>query len=63
MAKTTRTTSVSPDLPGCLTFGNNIDDAKENAKEALSAYLESIDSRKLKVPAASELTRQQRVPD
>ena len=45
-----------PDLPGCLTFGNTIDDARENAKEALSAYLESIDSRKLKVPAASELT-------
>ena len=45
-----------PDLPGCLTFGDTIDDAKENAKEALSAYLESIDSRKLKVPAASELT-------
>ena len=22
-----------PDLPGCLTFGNTIDDAKENAKE------------------------------
>ena len=37
------------DLPGCLTFGNTIDEAKENAKEALSAYLESIDSRKLKV--------------
>ena len=45
-----------PDLPGCLTFGDTIDDAKENAKEALSAYLESIDSRKLKVPASSELT-------
>ena len=37
-----------PDLPGCLTFGDTIDDAKANAKEALSAYLESIDSRKLK---------------
>jgi antitoxin HicB len=44
-----------PDLPGCLTFGTSIDDARENAREALSAYLESIDSRKLKVPAASEL--------
>ena len=44
-----------PDLPGCLTFGNTIDDAKENAKEALSAYLESIDRRKLKVPAAADL--------
>ena len=29
-----------PDLPGCLTCGNTIDDAKENAREALSAYLE-----------------------
>ena len=44
-----------PDLPGCLTFGDTIVDAKENAKEALNAYLESIDSRELKVPAPSEL--------
>ena len=44
-----------PDLPGCLTFGRTIDEAKENAREALSAYLESIDSRKLKVPASSEI--------
>ena len=43
------------DLPGCLTFGRTIDEAKENAREALSAYLESIDSRKLKVPASSEI--------
>ena len=44
-----------PDLPGCLTFGRTLDEAKENAREALSAYLESIDSRKLKVPASSEI--------
>ena len=44
-----------PDLPGCLTFGHTLDEAKENAREALSAYLESIDSRKLNVPASSEI--------
>ena len=44
-----------PNLPGCLTFGRTLDAAQENAREALSAYLESIDSRKLKVPASSEI--------
>ncbi|MDE0179379.1 MAG: type II toxin-antitoxin system HicB family antitoxin [Gammaproteobacteria bacterium] len=44
-----------PDLPGCLTFGDTLEEAKENAREALSAYLGSIDSRKLKVPASSEI--------
>lgn len=31
-----------PDLPGCLTFGDTLEEAKDNAREALSAYLESI---------------------
>ena len=44
-----------PDLPGCFTFGRSLDEAKENAPDALSAFLESIDSRKLKVPKSSEI--------
>ena len=44
-----------PDLPGCLTFGDALEEANDNAREALSGYLESIDSRKLKVPASSEV--------
>ncbi len=43
-----------PDLPGCFTFGETIDEAKVNAAEALSGYLESIDSRKIKIPEPSE---------
>ena len=43
-----------PDLPGCFTFGETIEEATANAVEALSAYLESIDSRKLKIPEPSE---------
>jgi len=43
-----------PDLPGCFTFGDTLEEAKMNAEEALSAYLESIDSRRLKIPESSE---------
>ena len=50
-----------PDVPGCLTFGNNIDDARENAKEALSAYLD----RQPQTQGACSVgvDWQQRVPD
>ncbi len=44
-----------PDLSGCYTYGESLDEAKENAKEALTAYLESIDLRKLKIPKPSKL--------
>ena len=44
-----------PDLPGCSTFGYSIDEAKNNATEALSGYLESIDARKVKIPTPSLL--------
>ncbi len=43
-----------PDLPGCFTFGDTLEVAKANAEEALSAYLESIDSRRLKIPEPSK---------
>ena len=43
-----------PDLEGCLTYGPDLDTAKENAREALSAYLESLDSRSDDIPAASK---------
>ena len=45
-----------PDLPGCFTFGGTLEEAKEQAKEALSAYLESIVSRNVEVPDASNVT-------
>ncbi len=44
-----------PDLSGCFTYAASLDEAKENAKEALTAYLESIDVRKLKIPKPSKL--------
>lgn len=44
-----------PDLPGCLTEGDTLDVAKQNAKEALTGYLSSIFERNLKIPDPSVL--------
>jgi antitoxin HicB len=44
-----------PDLPGCFTYGDNLEEAKINAKESLTGFLESIDLRKLKIPKPSHL--------
>jgi len=45
-----------PDLPGCLTYGETLEEARQMAVEALSGYLESIDLRKMDIPAPSKLT-------
>ncbi len=56
-SRTDKTYIVSfPDLPGCLTYGGSLAEALENAIEALSGYLESIDLRKITVPKPSRLT-------
>ncbi len=44
-----------PDLPGCLTYGDTLEEAREMAAEALSGYLESIDLRKMDIPSPSSL--------
>ncbi len=45
-----------PDLPGCFTNGDSIDAAKLHAEEALTGYLESLDSRKLSIPEPSMIS-------
>ncbi len=44
-----------PDLPVCVTEGDTLEEAKEMAKEALSAILESLDSRKMSIPIPSNI--------
>ena len=44
-----------PDLPGCQTYGSTESEALRNAQEALTGYLESIDSRKINIPEPSRL--------
>ncbi len=39
-----------PRLPGCITFGENIDHAIEMAKEAIELYIEELEARGEEVP-------------
>ena len=44
-----------PDLPGCLTEGHSLEEAKNNAKDALTGYLASIFERNFKIPEPSKI--------
>ena len=39
-----------PGLPGCITQGKTIDEAIKNAKEAIEAYLESLQKNNQPIP-------------
>jgi antitoxin HicB len=39
-----------PALPGCITFGENVDHAIEMAKEAIAIYIEELQARKEDIP-------------
>jgi antitoxin HicB len=43
-------TVIVPSLPGCLTFGNTIEEALEMAKEAIEVYIESLAARGKEIP-------------
>jgi antitoxin HicB len=43
-------TATVPSLPGCITFGQNIDDAISMAKEAIELYIEELQSRNEDIP-------------
>ena len=45
------------DIPSCITEGDTLEDAKKMAKEALSAMLYSLDSRKMTIPEPSTIKR------
>ncbi len=42
-----------PNLQGCLTEGDTLEEAKRNAREALTGYLASIFEREIKIPEPS----------
>ncbi len=41
---------IVPALPGCVTFGETMDEAIEMAKEAIEAYVKSLVARGEDVP-------------
>lgn len=46
-------TVIVPSLPGCVTYGENLEKAKEMARDAISGYVHSL--KKHKEPIISYL--------
>src|SRR6266851_4998659 len=46
---------VVPDLPGCFSAGDTLDEAIEAANEAAAAWIDAALDRNMAVPAASSL--------
>ncbi|MCL4408122.1 MAG: type II toxin-antitoxin system HicB family antitoxin [Thermotogae bacterium] len=43
-------TVIVPSLPGCVTFGNTIDESIKMAREAIELYLESLKAHGEEIP-------------
>ena len=47
-------TIIVPSLPGCVTYGDTIDEGITKAKEAIELYLESLREHGEKIPTEEE---------
>lgn len=47
-------TVTVPALPGCITYGENVDDAISMAKEAISLYISDLKEKGESIPDNSE---------
>jgi predicted RNase H-like HicB family nuclease len=52
-----------PDLPGCFSAGETIDEALNNAQEAISSHLEILAEEGAIAPAPSEIGKHYASPD
>jgi len=43
-------TVIVPSLPGCVTYGKTLEEAKEMAKDAIKGYLGSLKKHNEKIP-------------
>lgn len=48
-------TVTVPSLPGCVTFGESLEEAKRMAKEAIELYLDSLRERGEEVPTEEDV--------
>jgi antitoxin HicB len=47
-------TAMVPALPGCVTYGRTLAEARKMAKDAISGYIESLRKHREPVPSDSE---------
>jgi len=48
-------TVFAPSLPGCITYGETIDESIINAKEAIELYIESLKSHGEDIPTEENI--------
>ena len=48
-------TVIVPSLPGCITYGKTVEEAKKMALDAIKAYLESLKKHGEPLPDDSEI--------
>jgi predicted RNase H-like HicB family nuclease len=53
---------VVPDLPGCFSAGDTLDEAVEAAREAAAAWVDAALDRGMAVPAPSSLAEVRKLP-
>lgn len=54
---------IVPDLPGCYSAGDTLDEVFENAKEAIELWVETVIEDGGQLPACKTLTEHQANPD
>lgn len=54
---------VVPDLPGCFSAGDTLEQAFDNAREAIDAHCELLAEDGMAIPAAKPLAEHQADPD
>lgn len=47
-------TAVVPTLPGCVTYGRTLTEAKKVARDAITGYIESLKKHKEPIPTDDE---------
>jgi antitoxin HicB len=47
-------TAIVPALPGCVTYGRTLAEAKKEAKDAICGYIESLKKHKEPIPTDDE---------
>ena len=47
-------TAIVPVLPGCVTYGRDLSEAKAMARDAISAYIESLKKHNEPIPTDDE---------